>query len=52
LCHTSQSETTMGSAASSATAHDSFVEYVDGRLREAGEPFGLARAETFKRLTP
>ena len=52
LCHTSQSETTMGSAASSAIARDRFVERVDGRLREAGERFGLDRAETFKRLTP
>jgi hypothetical protein len=42
----------MESAASSSAARERFVEHIDEHLREAGEPFGLDRAETFKRLTP
>ncbi|MGB5732116.1 MAG: PIG-L family deacetylase [Acidimicrobiia bacterium] len=52
LCHTSQSETTMGNAAASDAARERFVRQIDEHLRQGGEAFGLDRAETFKRLTP
>lgn len=52
LCHTSQSETTMGNAAASDAARERFVRQIDEQLRQGGEAFGLDRAETFKRLTP
>ena len=52
LCHTSQSKTTMGDAVASSDALERFVGDIDRWLREAGEPFGVGRAETFKRLTP
>jgi LmbE family N-acetylglucosaminyl deacetylase len=52
LCHTSQSETTMGDAARSGDARDRFIERVDGRLRSSGSGFGADRAETFKRIVP
>lgn len=52
LCHTSQSETTMGDAAASSAAQERFARQVDEHIREAGMRFGLDRAETFKRLTP
>lgn len=52
LCHSSQSETTMSGAAASSEALAHFVGKIDGWLREAGEPFGAGRAETFKRLLP
>jgi LmbE family N-acetylglucosaminyl deacetylase len=52
LCHASQSRTTMGDAAASSDALERFVCEIDGWLRGAGEPFGVDRAEVFKRLTP
>ncbi len=52
LCHTSQSETTMGGASESGGARSRFVEQIDGWMREAGADFGMRRAEVFKRLTP
>ena len=52
LCHTSQSETTMGNAAASDAARERFIRQIDEHLRQGGEAFGLDRAETFKRLTP
>jgi len=52
LCHASQSETTMGGAGTSGDARARFIEGIDGWMTTAGEPFGLARAETFKRLSP
>ena len=52
LCHTSQSETTMGGAAASSAASERFVRDIDEHLREDGEPFGFDRAEVFKRITP
>lgn len=52
LCHVSQSETTMGDASTSDDARTRYIERIDGWMSKAGEPFGLARAETFKRLTP
>ena len=52
MCHTSQSETTMGNAAASSAARARFVEQIDTQLREQGRPFGVDRAEVFKRITP
>ena len=52
LCHTSQSETTMGNAAASGTERERFARQIDEHLRHGGEAFGFDRAETFKRLTP
>ena len=52
LCHTSQSQTTMGNAAASDAARERFVEQIDEHLSEGGRPFGFDRAEAFKRITP
>ena len=52
LCHTSQSETTMGGAVASTAARERFVGDLDEHLREEGKPFGFDRAEVFKRITP
>jgi LmbE family N-acetylglucosaminyl deacetylase len=52
LCHASQSETTMGDASRSEDARARFIDTINEWMSMAGEPFGLARAETFKRLTP
>ena len=52
LCHASQSETTMGDANTSDDARARFIEGINGWMSTSGEPFGFARAETFKRLTP
>jgi LmbE family N-acetylglucosaminyl deacetylase len=52
LCHASQSETTMGSAATSDDARDRFIERVDDWLRSSASRFDADRAETFKRIIP
>lgn len=52
LCHTSQSQTTMGDAAASDAARTRFVEQIDANLLEQGRRFGFDRAEAFKRITP
>ncbi len=52
LCHTSQSETTMGNAAASGAARERFVRQIDEGLRLGGGAFDLDRAEIFKRITP
>jgi LmbE family N-acetylglucosaminyl deacetylase len=52
LCHTSQSETTMGNAAASSTGRARFVDRIDKHLRQQGSRFGIERAEAFKRITP
>ncbi len=52
LCHSTQTETTMGDAHTSEEARTRF----EGRLREwatkQGEPVGLTLSESFRRLTP
>ena len=52
LCHASQSETTMGSAAVSDDARTQFIERVDEWLRSSASRFDTDRAETFKRIVP
>jgi LmbE family N-acetylglucosaminyl deacetylase len=52
LCHISQSETTMENAAASSADRARFVEQIDTQLREQGRPFGVQRAEVFKRIAP
>ena len=52
LCHTSQSQTTMGDAAASGAARQRFVDQIDAQLRERGGPIGFDRAEAFKRVKP
>lgn len=52
LCHASQSETTMGDASTSDDARARFIGSINDWMSTAGGPFGLARAETFKRLAP
>ncbi len=52
LCHASQSETTMGSAALSDDARAQFIERVDDWLRSSASRFDTDRAETFKRIVP
>ena len=52
MCHTSQSRTTMGDAASGGEAHRRFVTSLTEWHRTMGGPFGLESAEAFKRLTP
>lgn len=52
LCHTSQSESTMGNATASSKARERFVDQIDTHLRQQGSRFGIDRAEAFKRITP
>jgi len=52
LCHASQSETTLGSAALSDDARAQFIERVDDWQRTSASRFDIDRAETFKRIVP
>jgi LmbE family N-acetylglucosaminyl deacetylase len=55
LCHRSQWRSTLGIDAAGPdpeAQHDAFVERIRRDAAEAGAPFGLPRAESFKRLEP
>ncbi len=52
LCHSSQSQTTMGGADSGDQARAAFRDRIVDWARRAGQPVGLAAAEAFKRLEP
>jgi LmbE family N-acetylglucosaminyl deacetylase len=52
LCHSSQSETTMGDAASSSEQRRTFEHRMREWLEASGGRFGTGMAEIFKRLTP
>ncbi len=52
LCHSSQSQTTMGGALSGDAAREAFRDRIADWARRAGEPVGLAAAEAFKRIEP
>ena len=52
LCHSRQSETTMGDAASDVGARDAFIDKLSQRHVDNGSRFGSGPAEIFKRLTP
>jgi LmbE family N-acetylglucosaminyl deacetylase len=52
LCHSSQTATTMGDAASGEAARAAFAERIRRRAAESGEPAGLSAAEAFRRITP
>jgi LmbE family N-acetylglucosaminyl deacetylase len=52
LCHTSQSATTMGGAASHGEARAEFERRIEARAIAAGARVGLAAAEAFRRVTP
>ncbi len=52
LCHSSQSQTTMGGAHGGDEARDAFRDRIADWARRAGQPVGLAAAEAFKRIEP
>ena len=52
LCHSSQSETTMGDAASGEDERLRFEERLASWQNACGAPFGIGPAETFKRISP
>jgi hypothetical protein len=52
LCHASQGETTMGSAADSAGALERFTQKLTEWHTANGLSLGVGPAEIFKRLTP
>lgn len=52
LQHESQSKTTMAGALSTPEAREGFAKHIDRAAREAGAPFGMDEAETFKWITP
>lgn len=52
LCHSSQSSTTMGDAASSEEARRTFEQELARWQDASGAVFGIGPAETFKRITP
>ncbi len=52
LCHSSQTQTTMGDALADDAARDAFRDRIADWARRAGQPVGLAAAEAFKRLAP
>ncbi|MEN8041079.1 MAG: PIG-L family deacetylase [Actinomycetota bacterium] len=52
LCHSSQSSTTMGGAASGAEERLQFVDRLAAWHGANGEPFGVGPAEAFRRITP
>ncbi len=52
LCHSSQTQTTMGDALRDDEAEAAFRSRIIDWARTSGEPAGLAAAEAFKRLAP
>lgn len=52
LCHSTQGETTMGSADRGGDAAERFAERIRTWATEQGQPFRLGPAEAFKRLRP
>lgn len=52
LCHSTQTETTMGDAHASADARAEFEERLRDWATKQGEPVGLTLSESFRRLTP
>lgn len=52
LCHSSQSTTTMGSAASGQAEREAFERRLVAWQGASGAAFGIGPAETFKRITP
>jgi len=52
LCHSSQSATTMGDAASDEDARRAFEQRLATWQDASGAVFGVGPAETFKRITP
>ena len=52
LCHSSQSATTMGDAASSPAAREEFTRRLSALAAESGKPAGLRMAEAFRLIRP
>ncbi len=52
LCHSTQTETTMGDAHSSDGARQEFEQRLRDWATKQGEPAGLTLSESFRRLTP
>lgn len=52
LCHSSQSTTTMGGAASGQDERQAFEQKLAAWHDASGAAFGIGPAETFKRITP
>ena len=52
LCHSSQTQTTMGDAGASAAHRERFADRITQRAVEVGKPGGLAAAEAFKLVVP
>jgi LmbE family N-acetylglucosaminyl deacetylase len=52
LCHSSQTETTMGNADRDDASRLAFADKIAGWAERTGAPVGLQQAEAFKRIEP